>query len=642
MKSKQIPASTARSRALLISSNVGKAAHSMRRYCFIGFAALAGILILYGLSTSPVNAVPPEAALSTVEQAQQNGGMQTRPQHQETFARGRIIVKPRAGLPVKAFENLLREHDGKAHKIGQSNIFVVDVPEYAEEGIVARLQHHPFLQYAELDHAIEPAFVPNDPQYVDQWHLPKINAPQAWDETQGSGVTIAILDSGVNSKHPDLIGQILPGWNVYDENNDTTDLNGHGTWVTGTAAAISNNSIGVVGVANQSKVLPIKITPFLGGGTYESIITKGIVYAADHGAQIVSASYQNVMGWPAARDAAQYMRNKDGLVTVSAGNDNRLAPYLETDLMIQVAATNQDDQRAYFSNYGNYVDIAAPGIDIMTTDKDGGYAVVKGTSFSTPMTAAVLALMWSANPTLSNLDVERLLFETAVDLGEPGKDIYFGYGRIDAAAAVQAAINAVPSVDTQPPVTNITDPLDGATVSGLVTVDVDASDDRGVTRVELHVGNTAVATDDAAPYAFVWDSNSAANGETVLTAYAFDAAGNSSASSVQVIVDNFVEPPPPVGDVEAPVVRITNPQSGSVSGKVAVNVDAEDNSGAAGIALTLEIDGAVVATGSGGQLSYNWNTNPRHVSQGAHTIEVIARDQAGNTSSARVDVTIAK
>ena len=200
--------------------------------------------------------------------------------------------------------------------------------------------------------------------------------------------------------------------------------------------------------------------------------------------------------------------------------------------------------------------------------------------------------------------------------------------------AVQAAVNATSTVDTQRPTASIAAPLSGATVSELVPVDVEASDDRGVTRVELRIGNTVVATDDAAPYAFIWDSTSVANGDTEITAYVFDAAGNSTVSSAQVIVDNFVEPlpapePEPIGDTEAPTVLITNPQGGSVSGMVTISVDAEDNYGAAGIGLSLIIDDELVAMGAGSTMAYTWNTRPKKVAAGSHVIEAVAVDACG-------------
>jgi hypothetical protein len=171
-------------------------------------------------------------------------------------------------------------------------------------------------------------------------------------------------------------------------------------------------------------------------------------------------------------------------------------------------------------------------------------------------------------------------------------------------------------------------------------VDVTAADNIGVSRVELRVNSTTVAIDAAAPFAFTWDSAGVSNGMASLVAYAFDAAGNSKASTtVSVNVANGTVTTPK--DTTPPGVQIINPVAGNVSGNnVAVSVSASDNSGAAGITQTLYIDGALKATGGGSTLGYNWNI--RKAAAGTHTIQAIAKDAAGNTSSASVNVTVIK
>ena len=129
-----------------------------------------------------------------------------------TWAEGRILVMPKAGLPEKELAKILGEHGGKARKIGQSDLYIVDLPAHAsEKAVAARLAHHPHLKFAELDYLVEPDFVPNDPQYGSAWHLPKIGASSAWDNSQGAGVIIAILDSGVDGLHPDLSSRMVAG-----------------------------------------------------------------------------------------------------------------------------------------------------------------------------------------------------------------------------------------------------------------------------------------------------------------------------------------------------------------------------------------------------------------------------------------------
>lgn len=560
----------------------------------------------------------------------------------EEYAKGRILISPREGLPAKALAQILEEHHGKSRKMGQSNLFIVDLPENTEEVAVERLSHHPHIKFAELDRYLSPTLTPNDPLYTSEWQLPKIKAPLAWDSTQGLGVTVAIIDSGANNLHEDLQGQIVAGWNIWDNNNITTDLTGHGTYVSGTVAALNNNGKGVTSVAGLSKIMPIRVTPPDSGGTFYSTLAQGIIYAADHGVRIANASFQGVTNSQTTIDAAQYLKNKNGLLTVGAGNTGVLETYTATTSMIPVSATDANDLLAGFSSYGNFVVMSAPGVDIWTTDMNGSYANVNGTSFSSPIVAGVIALMMSANPLLSNLDIEKLLYSTAVDLGTAGRDIYFGYGRVDAAAAVQAAKLAAPSVDTQPPVVSIVNPLSGATVSGLVPVDLSSSDNVGVVRAELKVNSSTIAIDTSSPFAFSWDTSGTPNGLTNLTVSVYDAAGNVGTNTIQVNVSNAVVTPPPTSDTTAPTIAITNPLAGSVTGTVTIKTNASDNYGSAGISQSIYIDGTLVASGSGSTLSYSWNTKIKKYKAGTHTIKATAKDAAGNTSSTTVNVNVIK
>ncbi|WP_277267891.1 S8 family serine peptidase [Nitrosomonas nitrosa] len=558
----------------------------------------------------------------------------------EEWARGRILVMPRAGLPAQVFASILKEHDGKARKIGQSNLYVVALPEYTEEGVHTRLEHHPHLKFAELDRVVIPALIPNDPVYINEWHPPKIGAPSAWNITQGNGIAIAILDSGVDNSHPDLASRIVPGWNLYDNNSDTSDVVGHGTSVAGTAAAISNNSIGVAGVAGQSRIMPLRATDTMGYGYY-STISQGITFAADHGARIVNASFVGITSSPSVQSAAQYMKDNGGLVTTSAGNTFGNENFAITTTMIPVSATDINDVKTNFSSYGDFVALAAPGDGIWTTRWGGGnYWSVSGTSFASPITAGVIALMMAANPQLSSNDIENLLFATAVDLGTPGRDPYYGYGRVDAAAAVHAALNFIPEADTESPSVSILDPLDGTTVTGLVPVDIEVMDNIGLDRAELWVNNSNVAVDTSPPFAFSWDSSGTANGKTDLVVRVFDTANNTTSSRVQVTVDNPVQQP--FVDTAPPVVEIINPIAGNVSGNVAISISASDNSGAAGITLSIYIDNVLKATGNGSTLGMNWNTRSKGTKLGTHTIQAIAKDAAGNTRSTHVSVNVVK
>ena len=586
-------------------------------------AATAIIAGLTGLPLSAAQSAPPNSA------------------NTESWAKGRILVEPLAGLSSDEFDKILKAYGGKRRKLGQSNLHVVELQvSGSEKAVVEKLAHQPHVKFAELDRRVRSTFVPNDPYLGSEWHLTRIGAASAWDTTQGVGIVIAILDSGVDQTHPDLMANLVSGYNLYDNNADVSDVCGHGTAVAGTAAASSNNGTGVAGVAGQARIMPLRIAYFDTASNscyaYYSTIASGLTYAADHGARVANVSYGGVAASASVQSAAQYMKSKGGLVFVSAGNNGVDENITPTTTMIPVSATDGNDVRTSWSSYGTFVAMSAPGAGIWTTSKGGIYQGWNGTSFSSPLTAGVAALMMAANPTLDGSQIESLMFSSAVDLGAAGRDPYYGYGRVDAAAGVQAAVSAKVTLDTQAPTASISAPLANATVSGLAIVNVTATDNVGVARVELRVNGNIVAVDSAAPFAFSWDSTGVSNGMSTLVAVAYDAAGNNTASAtVAVNVANNVAPP--VADTTPPVVTIANPVAGRVSGTVSVVVNASDNSGAAGISQTLYIDGVKKASGTGASLAYSWNT--RKATTGSHTILAVAKDAAGNSASTSVLVT---
>jgi thermitase len=558
-----------------------------------------------------------------------------------SHAKGRILVMPNPGLPDDEFDKIIGPHGGKARRIGSTGLAVVDLPAGASEhAVAALLANNPHIKFAELDEAVQPSLATNDPYLGSEWHITKIGANTAWDTTQGSGVTVAILDTGVDGTHPDLAYQMVPGWNFYSNTSNTSDVKGHGTWVAGAAAATSNNGIGVAAVAGKAKIMPIRISDST-GVAYWSHIAQGISWAADRGARVASISYEGLLKSSSIISAANYMRSKGGLVVVAAGNCSCNAGLTPSTSMISVSATDANDARASFSSYGSYVVMSAPGKDIWTTNKGGGYTQGLGTSFSTPIVAGTIALMMAAKPTMSNTQIESLLFSTATDLGSAGRDSYFGYGRVNTAAAVKAVTGGTTgTADATAPTASITNPLANATVKGVVNAAVTASDNVGVTKVELRANGALVATDIAAPYSFSWDSTKVANGMATLTALSYDAAGNSKVSApVSVNVSNATTTtvPPSTTDPNKPVVTITSPISGTiVTGKTSVTIKASATDNTSVAKQTLYIDGILKASVAGPSLSYTWNLSG--VTTGTHTIKVIAYDAVSNSGYAVVQV----
>jgi hypothetical protein len=269
--------------------------------------------------------------------------------------------------------------------------------------------------------------------------------------------------------------------------------------------------------------------------------------------------------------------------------------------------------------------VAAPGSGIYTTANGGGYASVSGTSFSSPITAGVAALILSVNPLLSAQQVVDILKQSSDDLGPAGFDQNFGNGRVNVAKAVVAAQTALVPSDTQPPTVSISSPGTGTVVKGSVAVNVAAADNVGVTKVDLLLDGTLFASDSTTPFAFSWDSTTVLDGSHTLEARAFDAAGNTASSSVvSVKVQNAVDATPPT-------VTITTPVNGtSLAGLRKTSIKASGKDNIAVSKMELYVDGALKSTVTGSSFSWNWDL--RSATTGSHTITVKAFDATGNTA----------
>ena len=267
-----------------------------------------------------------------------------------------------------------------------------------------------------------------------------------------SGVVVAVLDTGVHP-HPELAGALLPGQNFTSSPGgalDAGDRHGHGTHVAGTIAADAGSD--VEGVAPGASILPVKVLDDSGSGP-SSGIANGILWAADNGADVINMSlggggYSSVMA-----SAVTYARSKGVTVIAAAGNDNSSVAFYPAAYpgVIAVSAVDQAREKASFSNYGTYVDIAAPGVSILSTTYDDGLGYASGTSMASPHVAGVAALVEGAAPGLTPDEVEQALVASVTDLGAPGRDDVFGHGLVDAPRAVQAA-NAIEGTDPPPPV----------------------------------------------------------------------------------------------------------------------------------------------------------------------------------------------
>src|SRR3989338_2145495 len=439
------------------------------------------------------------------------------------------------------------------------------------------------VQFAEPNYIARALLTPNDPYFVYQWHLDNpvhggINSKTAWNTSSGSGVIVAIVDTGIayenytapNGKKyykaPDLSGTcFVAGYDYIENDTHPNDDNSHGTHVAGTVAQSTNNSSGVAGVAYSSCLMPVKVLDRNGSGSYAQV-ADGIRFAADNGANVINLSLGGSASSQTLEDAVAYAYNKGVTIVAASGNDSSSAvsyPAAYDDYVIAVGATRYDETRAGYSNYGASLDIVAPGGDTsVDQNSDGyvdgvlqntfnpntkntgsfGYWFFQGTSMAAPHVAGVAALVIGNGNASAPTDVRLALEQTADDLGTAGRDNTYGWGLVNAAAALAWSSGPLPPSDN-PPSVNITSPANSAEVSGSVSVASDANDDNGVVRVDFYLDDVLIGSDSAIPYEILFDTTTISDGSHTLKAQAIDTISQTANSSISITVDNINDPP---------------------------------------------------------------------------------------------------
>jgi len=338
---------------------------------------------------------------------------------------------------------LITKYEGEVvNKVSLGNsvdeAITVDVPlpsvaAFAEEAQAAQVSN-----YIEPNFKFKAHFVPNDPYWGTQWGPAKIEADYAWNITTGnSSVLVAVVDTGIDWNHSDLTANYVSlGYDWVNEDAYPMDDNGHGTHVAGIIAASINNELGIAGLA-QVSIMAEKVLDWKGEG-YEDDLANAILHAADQGANIISMSLGSSEESMLVRVAVMRAYSAGVLLVASAGNDatNARSYPAAYDEVIAVTATDQSDNPAWFTNYGEWVELSAPGVNIYSTLLNDNFGYKSGTSMATPHVSGVAALIWSLYPEETRDDIRNKLRDTADDLGEVGFDPYYGYGRVNAKKAV--------------------------------------------------------------------------------------------------------------------------------------------------------------------------------------------------------------
>lgn len=356
---------------------------------------------------------------------------------------------------VKSSRKLLKERPKKKTPLANTEVVTLESNASVKTAIET-FNNLSTVEYAEQNRLFYADITPNDPLYIQEWGLPKIGAPAAWDRSTGSNqVIVGVIDSGVMETHPDLEANLIGGYDFVVGDSIPNDRCGHGTHVAGTIGALSNNGIGVAGVNWNVKILSLKSLstaqgpngkPTCAGST--KTIADGVVYAVNNGAKVINMSLGgNGTCPPTTQQAINYARNNGAVVIVAAGNENQNASAhtpANCSGVIVVGATNQSDKRSIWgaggSNYGNIVTISAPGTAIMSTMSTENimnctslYCPANGTSMATPHVAGAAALLLSLNSSLTPDAIKNILVSSATPITT---DQPIG-GRLNLAAAVQ-------------------------------------------------------------------------------------------------------------------------------------------------------------------------------------------------------------
>jgi serine protease len=407
---------------------------------------------------------------------------------EEEFVTDEILVKFKRGVGKDKIDRINSKHGAFVrHTSPYTRSKRMGIPKGKTVAEMVKLyQAEDAVEYVEPNYIAHALVVPNDPLYSYQWHLDTvqyggIEMEEAWEISTGSGVTVAVVDTGVAYENygwrykqaPDLAGtSFVQGYDFVNDDAHPNDDNSHGTHVTGTIAQTTDNNIGVAGVAFDCLIMPVKVLNRQGSGTYDQV-AGGIYYAADNGAHVISLSLGGSADSETLKNAVKYAYENGVTVIAAAGNDASSIisyPAAYDDYVIAVGATRYDETLAYYSNYGTSLDLVAPGGDL-TIDQNGdgyndgvlqntfnpnskntkdfGYWFFQGTSMATPHVSGVAALLIANGNAVIPDEVRSALQETAEDLGETGRDDTYGYGLVDAQAALQWT--ATPNT---PPVAN--------------------------------------------------------------------------------------------------------------------------------------------------------------------------------------------
>ncbi|MBT2616759.1 MULTISPECIES: S8 family serine peptidase [unclassified Bacillus (in: firmicutes)] len=488
----------------------------------------------------------------------------------------------------------------------------VEVPKgESTDNLIEELEEQKDVEYAEPNYLFKKMESPNDPAYIDQWHHKKLGTGAAWTKTMGSKeLIVAIIDDGIDRNHEDLKGRIVNAYDTIRNRKHIVPKGEHGTHIAGIIAGSANNGIGGTGIAPNVKLMPINV--FDGEYADTADIIEAIHYAVQQKANIINMSLGDTSYSESLNKAVQEAYKKGVLIVAAAGNEGDMGKNVQRvypaafSHVISVAATNSSDKRPSYSNYHSTVDIAAPGDDILSTLPNGKYGWMSGTSMATPMVAGVAALIWSNEPKLNKTEVEYRLYDSAVDLGTKGKDIYYGNGRVNAKKALEM------KTLTKPSVTAISDK--DTKINGKIPADFKAG------TVSIYTDKKQLATVKISGEKTFTATIAKQTAGTTISTRLIDKSGNKSIPVSFKVADKTAPVRPSVNTVGDNTVKVTGKAeaSSSVTVKTGRTVLGKANSNSAG----------------------NFTVTMSKKQKAGKVLSITATDKAGNISSIKT-VTVA-
>lgn len=385
------------------------------------------------------------------------------------YASNEIIVKFKKGCTDATRMQMVKTFGALSSRNSYGNHFnVITIKENEVQKMVKLFSSSPHVEYAEPNYVRRAYFTPNDEFFEKQWHMDQINCQKAWDISTGKGVTVAVIDTGVNPNGFDGFGnRLIQGRDFAQKDKDSTDQNGHGTHVAGTIAQATNNGTGVVGVAFDANILAVRVLNRYGFGNASNVVD-GMRWAADNGAHIINLSLGGAESSLAEIAAINDIHAQGVVIIAAAGNaSGPVSSPAILENVIAVGSVRFDKTLSFFSNFGPEIDVVAPGGD-MSVDQNGdglgdgvfqetftaggllkrdikfGYFGLIGTSQASPHVAGVAALLLAKDPLLTPDEVRDILRSTATDLGCPGRDNTYGYGLVNAYGALDPSTVSVP------------------------------------------------------------------------------------------------------------------------------------------------------------------------------------------------------